>query len=94
MKKILSTGMIAALGMFASAASASTTQENVALCVAALDSQGIASSADYAPKFKGSRGGGLKKVTLLLTPLSGDGDRIEAICSIKRGEVVDIAVKN
>ena len=94
MQKVLSTALIAAFGVFSSAASASSTQENIALCVAELDNRGIATAADYTSKFKGSRGGGVKKVTILLTPKSGDGERFEAVCSIKRGEVLNIAVKN
>lgn len=94
MQKVLSTVLITAVGLFSSAASAGGTQENIALCIAELDNRGIAPAAEYTSKFKGSRGGGVKKVTILLTPKSGSSERFEAVCSIKRGEVLDIAVKN
>jgi len=93
MKNALSLTIIAATSLFAGAASAST-QENVALCASEIDDRGIASISDYRPKFKKSRGGGLKKVTLMMIPTSDGKAPIEVVCSVKRGKIVDVAVKN
>ncbi len=93
MNKFLFAAAFAASTAFAGAASASSAQDQLNLCVAELDARGVASVGDYRPRFKGVRGGGVKRVTVLMTPLSGEGDEFEATCSIKRGEVVDVDIK-
>lgn len=67
--------------------------EDVALCAAALDAKGVAAADAFRPKFLKSKGAAVRKISVLMIPTAGDAVSIEAECSIKRGEVVDVAVK-
>lgn len=71
---------------------ASSTQDQLAMCVAALESRGIASQSDYRATFKGVRGGGTKKLKVLMSPRDKNGVAINATCIIKRGKIADIVV--
>ena len=61
--------------------------DDVALCAAALDANGVADANDYRAKFLKSKGAQVRKVSVLLIP-NGDGQSIEAVCEIKKGEVI------
>lgn len=87
---LVSTVAILALPGLAFAADADT---QVALCAAAADAQGVASADDYRAKFLKSKGGAVKTVTIKLIPIADSADAITAQCRIKRGEVIDFAVK-
>lgn len=89
------TFTLAALGGFFAASSAGATNwtENVALCAAALDAQGIAAADQYQPKIKTVSDGATKRVTVKMTPLLDGAEVIIAECKIRRGKVVDVSVK-
>lgn len=98
MKETLFAGLFAAISMIAvfaapTAAVAADADAEVALCAAAADAQGIAAAQDYRAKFLKSKGGAVKTITIKLVPAAGDAASITAECKIKRGEVLDIAVK-
>ncbi|MBB5517870.1 hypothetical protein [Amphiplicatus metriothermophilus] len=81
----------AALGL-AAPALATSVDEQVSLCAAALDAEGIAASDAYRARFVKSRGGAAKTVRVKMIPL-GEGESIIAECKIKRGAVTDVSVK-
>ena len=83
----------AAVVSLSASAQATSFDEQVALCAAALDDQGIAAAADYRPKFQKSKGGAVKRVTVKFVPTIDDAETIEAECRIRGGEVVDVSVK-
>jgi len=72
---------------------ASSTQEQLTMCVDALETRGIASRSDYRVNFKGVRGGGTKKLKVLMSPKDKDKAAIKATCIIKRGKLVDIVIE-
>lgn len=73
-------------------ASAATLAEEIALCAAAADAEGLAPAGDYRPKFVDSRGGAAKRVTIELIPYDG-GEVLTAECRMRRGEVLEVALK-
>lgn len=98
MKEMLLAGafaIVSTIAIFAlpTAAFAADADGEVALCAAAADAEGIAAIDDYRAKFLKSKGGAVKTVTILLVPAVGDDASITAQCKIKRGEVIDVAVK-
>ena len=72
---------------------AASFDEQVALCAAAADEQGIAAADAYRAKFVKSKGGGVQTVTIKLVPEAGETESITAECKIKRGEVIGVTVK-
>ncbi|MEO0398582.1 MAG: hypothetical protein AAF224_04065 [Pseudomonadota bacterium] len=92
MKKAIVIAALASGLVVAGPASAGTSDQ-IAMCLAALDEGGEVNTSDYEPRFKGVRGGGLKRLSLELAPVVDGGDTLEAECKIRRGEVVDIEVK-
>jgi hypothetical protein len=84
---IVSTGVFVAMPATAFA----SETDDVALCAAAADAKGVASSGAYRAKFQKSKGAAVRKVSVLFIP-NGEGSSIEAVCEIKKGEVVDIQV--
>lgn len=98
MREALLAGVFAvafslAVGAQLSTASASEAGDQVALCAAALDAQGIASADGYRAKFLKSKGGAMKTVTVKMIPVADGLEAIEAECQIRRGEVIDVTVK-
>lgn len=73
-------------------ASAATLAEEIALCAAAADAEGLAAASDYRAEFVDSRGGASKRVTIELIPYDS-GDVLTAECQIRRGEVLEVALK-
>lgn len=79
---------------FASApALAATLSEQVALCAAAVDDEGLAEIADYRANYVNSRGAASKRLTIELIPYDA-GDVLTAECVIRRGEVTAVALKS
>ncbi|MFQ5562821.1 MAG: hypothetical protein ACE5FO_04550 [Parvularculaceae bacterium] len=94
MMKHLVIALVAAGGLFAvSSAGATNWTENVALCAAALDEQGVADADRYVPRLKKTRDGATKRVTVKMAPLNDDLEAIVAECRIRSGEVVDVSIK-
>ena len=90
---IASLAVVAALAGAGTAAASSEYDRQTALCAAAADAEGIAAAADYRAKFQKSKGAATKTVTVELIPVSGGADAIVAECQIRRGEVIEVAVK-
>ncbi|HOP20011.1 MAG TPA: hypothetical protein PLV61_08165 [Parvularculaceae bacterium] len=72
---------------------AASADEQVSLCAAAADAQGIAATDAYRAKFMKSKGGAVQTVTIKLVPEAGESESITAECKIKRGEVIGVTVK-
>ena len=92
MKEVLLSAVFAAafagaIALQSSTAFAADVADEVALCARALDDQGLASADDYRAKFQGRRGGRVTKLEVRLVP-KADGKAIDAVCEIRRGEVV------
>lgn len=85
--------VVSAVGFVALPATAFASEtDDVARCAAALDANGVAAANDYRAKFVKSKGAQVRKIELLLIPNAG-GESIEAICEIKKGEVISAALK-
>ncbi len=98
MREILLAGVLAAASTFAyfalpAAASAASSAEDLAVCVAAINERGIAAADAFRPKFLKLRGGAVRRVSVLMIPKADGAKSIEAECSIKGGEVLEVAVK-
>ncbi len=94
MAKKLFAAISAALAAVAvsAPAMATTLTEEVALCAAAADTQGLAAKDEYWANFVSKRGAATKRLTIELIP-HGSGEVLTAECSIRRGEVIDINLK-
>lgn len=90
---VFALAMTAAFVAAPATAFAASADEEVSLCAAAADANGIAAADAYRAKFIKSRGGAKKTVTIKLVPASGEAETITAECEIKRGEVLGVAVK-
>jgi len=77
----------AALTAGASALAADWT-ENVNLCALAAENEGLVAAGEYRAKFVRGGGGATKTIAIELIP--HDGDTMEAVCKIRRGEVSEI----
>ncbi|HXI86144.1 MAG TPA: hypothetical protein VNH64_01695 [Parvularculaceae bacterium] len=98
MKQLLLTALLS--GVFAAAliaqpstAYASGTGD-LELCAAALNAQGVASADQYRVKFVHSKGSVVKTVTVKLVPIADGVAPAEAQCEIRKGEVVNAALKS
>lgn len=80
-----------ALVAFAAPAYAGDWSENVGICAAAAEAEGIVASGEYRAKFLRGSGASTKTVAVELT--TNGGDEIVAECKIRRGEVTNFAVK-
>lgn len=93
MNKIVAS-CLASLAVFAfSSANAKSSKQQVEMCAGALASNGSTAAAEYRAKFKKSRGGSVKTLTIDLVPLSG-GEKLTGICKIKGGKITEAAIKN
>lgn len=72
---------------------AASVDEEVALCAAALDAEGVAPADQYRAKFVKSKGAAVKTVTVKLVPIADGVEALEAKCRIKRGQVIDASVE-
>lgn len=96
--KILSSAFVATLiiapsPLIATQAMAASTDKLVDMCIEAMDDQSIAKADENRTKLKKVRGGGLKRLTLNVMSLSGDGASMVVECHVRGGEVVDLKVK-
>ncbi|MBI1365317.1 MAG: hypothetical protein GC153_05105 [Alphaproteobacteria bacterium] len=98
MKQLLLAGVFGvafAAAIIAQPATAyASATSDVELCAAALDAQGVASAAEYRAKFVRSKGAVVKTVTVKLIPIVDGVSATEAECEIRRGEVVNAALKS
>ncbi|MEM9705350.1 MAG: hypothetical protein AAF850_04655 [Pseudomonadota bacterium] len=93
MKNLIAIAAFSAAATFASVASANSTQEQLSMCASALEEAGVASSTDYRSRFKGLRGGATKTLTLRMIAISEGKESFDAVCKIRRGEVIEAAAK-
>jgi len=93
MKNLLIAAAASAIALSLAPAYAATSSEQISLCSAALESQGIAPADQFRKKFVAIKGAALKTITFKLTPLAGGEDQT-AECQIKRGEVVGATIKS
>ena len=90
---LVKTLIIASSPLVATQAMAASTDQLVDMCIEAMDDQSIAKADENRTKLKKIRGGGLKRLTLNVMPLSGDGASMVVECHVRGGEVVDLKVK-
>lgn len=89
--KILA-GLIVSSALIAAApASASSWTKNVDICASAAESEGVVAAGEYRAKFLRGSGAATKTVAIELIPT--DGDAIEAVCKIRRGEVTEFTIE-
>ncbi len=81
-----------AISLSLAPAHAASSSEQISLCNAALEEQGIAPADLFKKKFVNIKGAALKTITFKLTPLAGGEPQI-AECQIKGGKVVGAAIK-
>ncbi len=79
----------AALTSGASVMAADWTK-NVNLCALAAENEGLVTAGEYRAKFVRGGGGATKTVAIELVP--HDGEAMEAVCKIRRGEVSEISL--
>jgi hypothetical protein len=92
MKNLLIAAVASAVALSIAPAYAASSSEQISLCSAALEAQGIAPADIFKKKFVNIKGAALKTVTFKLTPLAG-GDAQVAECQIKGSKVVGAAIK-
>ncbi|GJL93604.1 MAG: hypothetical protein DHS20C05_00090 [Hyphococcus sp.] len=86
------TGFIATAAVFATfPAHATDWSEQMNVCAAAVQSEGLAAEGEYLVTFVDARGSRVKRLTIELTPDDG-GDTMTATCNIKRGEVTEVVL--
>lgn len=79
----------AALTAGATALAADWTK-NVNLCALAAENEGLVTAGEYRAEFLRGTGGATKTIAIELFP--HDGEAMEAVCKIRRGEVSEITV--
>ena len=92
MENLVVLGAVSLAAAAFSPAFAASSNEQVEMCAAALQSKGTTAAVDYRAKFKKSRGGSTKTVTIELVPTSG-GEKLTGVCKIKSGEVIEAGIK-
>jgi len=85
-------GLASLMGALAPAQAAGTS-EMVSMCTQAAVSENIIAADQYQAKMKRVNGASLKKLTIEMTPLNGDGAAIMVLCKVRRGAVVDVTVQ-
>ncbi len=89
-KNIILSIAFGAVAITAAPAGATNWNEQIDLCAAAVDAEGLANMGDYTAKFGGAAGS--KRIEIKLVPNAG-GDTLVAECRIRRGEVTSVALK-
>ena len=89
-KKIAMSLVFGAVAITAVPANATNWGQQVDLCAAAVDAEGLANVSDYDVKFGGAAGS--KRLEIKLIPNAG-GDTLIAECRIRRGEVTSVTLK-
>lgn len=85
--------MLASVSLFSAPALAASTDALVDMCIQAMDDQSIAKAEESRTKLKKIRGGGLKRLTLEVMPLSGDGANKTIECHVRSNKVVALIAK-
>ncbi|MEL6506862.1 MAG: hypothetical protein AAFR29_04450 [Pseudomonadota bacterium] len=75
------------------AAQAASTDAMVDMCIEEMDARAIAKKDVYRTKLKKIRGGGLKRLTLQVMPLTKEGTKMVVECKVRGSAVVDLIVK-
>lgn len=91
LNKTLAAFAAAAAVTTAAPALAGSWDESLTLCAAAAEKEGLVTAGEYRAKFVRGGGGATKTIALELIP--HDGDAMEAVCKIRRGEVSEIRVE-
>lgn len=91
MYKILTPALAAAAVLVLAPAHAATSSEQISLCSAALEEQGVAPADAFKKKFSFIKGASLKTVGFKLTPVNGGDEKI-AECRIKGDTVVSAEI--
>ncbi|WDI32118.1 hypothetical protein PUV54_02795 [Hyphococcus flavus] len=86
-KTLVTAAAATALTAGASASAADWTK-NVSLCATAAENEGLVTAGEYRAKFLRGGGGATKTISIELIP--HEGDAMEAVCKIRRGEVSEI----
>ncbi len=73
----------------AAPALANDWSEKIQLCAAAVQDEGLAEIENYRVKFAG---GASRRVTIELIP-NDEGEKLEAECRLRRGEVSSVELK-
>ncbi len=89
-KNIFLSVIFGAVGVFSTSAGATNWSEQVDLCAAAVDAEGLANVSDYRVKFSSATGS--RRLEIKLIPNAG-GDTLIAECRIRRSEVTSVALK-
>lgn len=89
-KNIILPMIIGAVAVTTAPAGATNWSQQVDLCAAAVDAEGLAEVSDYSVKFGGAAGA--KRLEIKLVPNAG-GDTLIAECRIRRGEVTSVTLK-
>lgn len=89
-KNIFLSVVFGAVAVAAGPAGATNWNEQINLCAAAVDAEGLANVSDYNVKFGGAAGS--KRLEIKLIPNAG-GDTLIAECRIRRGEVTSVTLK-
>lgn len=92
MKSLVIAAAASAVALSLAPAHAASSSEQISLCNAALEEQGIAPADLFKKKFVNIKGAALKTITFRLTPLAGGEPQI-AECQIRGGKVVGAAIK-
>lgn len=92
MKSLVIAAAASAVALSLAPAHAASSSEQISLCNAALEEQGIAPADLFKKKFVSIKGAALKTITFRLTPLAGGEPQI-AECQIRGGKVVGAAIK-
>lgn len=84
----LALSAAAAIAGFATPALAGNTQDDIAACRAALSEQSVLDMEQYRLRFESKDGRRTTTYVLHALP-SGEGDKQEVICVVKRGKVLE-----
>ena len=90
---LISVAAFTAVAAISGQASASSTQDQVALCAAEAQAQGLVPSADFRAKFVSLKGAALKTVKIKLIP-TGAGDSRDIECRVKGDTVIEATIKS
>ncbi len=71
-------------------ANAASWDEQLNLCAAAAEAEGLVTAGEYRAKFLRGGGGATKKLTIEL--IGDNGETREALCKIRRGKVSEIEI--
>lgn len=86
------TALAVSAAIFAAVpAQAADWGKTVDVCAAAAEAEGVVTAGEYRAKFVNGSGAATKTVAITLYP--SEGDSIDAVCKVRRGEVTEFTVK-